>query len=812
MRFHSHVLNKLPLKLKLPSTLSRNTYFSSVFPTCSHSCNLLQLCTLCHTLSQTKQVHAFALFHGFLPRSVSLCASFILQYASFGHPSASLLLFQQSLPHSRSAFLWNTLIRANSIAGVFDGFSTYNNMVRAGVKPDECTYPFVLKCCADFREVYKGREVHGVVFKLRFDGDVFVGNTLLAFYGNCGLFADAMRVFDEMPERDKVSWNTIIGMCSLHGFYQEALGSFRAMVAAVPDIQPDLVTVLSVLPVCAETEDEVMARIIHCYALKAGLLGHVKVGNALVDVYGKCGSEKASKKAFDEIDERNVVSWNSIITSFSFRGRYVDALDVFRLMIGTGVRPNSVTISSMLPVLGELGLFKLGMEIHGFSLRMAIESDIFIANSLIDMYAKSGSSRRASIIFNKMEGRSIVSWNAMIANFAQNRLEFEAVELVRQMQAKGETPNSVTFTNVLPACARLGFLNVGKEIHARIIRVGSACDLFVSNALTDMYSKCGCFNIAQNVFNISLRDEVSYNILIIGYSRTNDCSESLRLFSEMRLAGMSPDIVSFMGVISACANLASLRQGKEVHGLLMRKLFHTHLFVANSLLDLYTRCGRIDLATKVFDRIKNKDVASWNTMILGYGMLGELDTAIDLFEAMKEDGVEYDSVSFIAVLSACSHGGLIEKGRKYFKMMHDLNIEPAHTHHACMVDLLGRAGLMEEVVDLIRGLSIVPDTNIWGALLGACRIHGNIELGHWAAEHLFKLKPQHCGYYILLSNMYAEAERWDEANKVRELMKSKGAKKNPGCSWVQIGDQVHAFLVGEKIDSLDDGFWVSDFC
>ncbi|TKY46641.1 Pentatricopeptide repeat-containing protein [Spatholobus suberectus] len=818
MIFHSHVLNKHPLKLKLPSIatlLTKITHFSSLLSTFLHSSNhpnLLQLCTLCHTLSQTKQVHAFALLHGFLPRSVSLCASLILQYASFGHPTTSLLLFQHSVPHSRSAFLWNTLIRANSIAGVFDGFSTYNTMVRAGVKPDECTYPFVLKVCSDFVEVDKGREVHGAVFKLGFGGNVFVGNTLLTFYGNCGLFGDAMKVFDEMPERDKVSWNAVIGLCSLHGFYEEALGFFRAMVAAVPEIEPDLVTVVSVLPVCAETEDEVMARIVHCYALKVGLLGHVKVGNALVDVYGKCGSEKASKKVFDEIDGRNVVSWNAIITNFSFRGKYIDALDVFRLMIDVGMRPNSVTISSMLPVLGELGLFKLGMEVHGFSLRMAIESDVFIANSLIDMYAKLGSSRIASTIFNKMKGRSIVSWNAMIANFAQNRLEFEAVELVRQMQAKGETPNNVTFTNVLPACARLGVLNVGKEIHARIIRVGSALDLFVSNALTDMYSKCGWLNLAQNVFNISVRDEVSYNILIIGYSRTNDCSESLSLFSEMRLLGMRPDIVSFMGVISACANLASIRQGKEIHGLLMRKLFHTHLFAANSLLDLYTRCGRIDLATKVFDRIQNKDVASWNTMILGYGMRGELDTAINLFEAMKEDGVEYDSVSFIAVLSACSHGGLIEKGRKYFKMMRNLNIEPTHTHYACMVDLLGRAGLMEEAADLIRGLSIVPDTNIWGALLGACRIHGNIELGLWAAEHLFKLKPQHCGYYILLSNMYAETERWDEANKVRELMKSRGAKKNPGCSWVQIGDQMHAFLVGEKIDNLDDEFWVSDCC
>ncbi|CAJ1964701.1 unnamed protein product [Sphenostylis stenocarpa] len=817
MIFHSHVLSQHPFKFKLPSLkiLTKNTHFSSLFSPSLKSFNhpnLLQLCTLCNTLSQTKQAHAFAILHGFLPRSVSICASLILQYASFGHPTSSLILFQHSVAYSGSAFLWNTVIRANSIAGVFDGFSTYNTMVRAGVKPDECTYPFVLKGCSDFVEVYKGREVHGVVFKHGFNGDIFVGNTLLAFYGNCGLFDDAMKVFAEMTVRDKVSWNTVIGFCSLHGFYKEALRFFREMVVAVPGIHPDLVTIVSVLPVCAETGDEVMTRIVHSYALKVGLLGNLKVGNAFVDVYGKCGCAKASMKVFYEIDERNVVSWNAVITSFSFRGKYMDAFNVFRLMIGAGVTPNSVTISSMLPILAELGLFKLGMEVHGFSLRMAIESDVFIANSLIDMYAKSGFSRIASSIFNKMVGRNNVSWNAMIANFAQNKLEFEAVELVRQMQVKGEVLNNVTFTNVLPACARLGFLNVGKEIHAKIVRVGSALDLFVSNALTDMYSKCGCLNLARNVFNISVRDEVSYNILIIGYSRTNDCSESLSLFSEMRLLGMAPDIVSFMGVISACANLASIRQGKEIHGLLVRKLFHTHLFVSNSLLDFYTRCGRIDLATKVFDSIQNKDVASWNTMILGHGMRGELDTAMNLFEAMKEDGVDYDSVSFIAVLSVCSHGGLIEKGRKYFKMMSDLNIEPTHTHYACLVDLLGRAGLMEEAADLIRGLSIVPDTNIWGALLGACRIHGNIELGHLAAEHLFKLKPQHCGYYILLSNMYAEAERWEEANKVRELMRSRGAKKNPGCSWVQIGDQVHAFLVGEKIDNLDDDFWVLDCC
>ncbi|CAK7330717.1 unnamed protein product [Dovyalis caffra] len=789
----------------LVSTLSCK--HSSSFST--HT-NLLSLISNTKSLYQTKQSHAFALLNGFLPQSISLCASLILKYATFHDPTTSLYLFQQTLPFSRSAFLWNTLIRALSVAGVNDDFRTYNQMVKMGVRLDDHTFPFVIKACADNLNAQKGREIHGAVFKLGFDSDVFVGNTLLLFYGNCGSLKDVKRVFDEMRERDVVSWNTVIGVSSIHGFYAEAIDLFCEMNLR-SGFRPNMVSVVSVLPVCAGLQDDVMGRQIHCYVLKIGLDSHVTVGNAIVDVYGKCGYVKDSRRVFDEMAVRNGVSWNAIITSLAYLKRNQDALEMFRLMIDEGVEPNSVTISSMLPVLVESEHIDFGKEIHGFSLRFGLESDIFVANALIDMYSKSGHSSQASNVFNQIGEKNVISWNAMVANFAQNRLELAAVDLVRQMQADGEIPNSVTFTNVLPACARIGFLRPGKEIHARAIRTGCSVDLFVSNALTDMYVKCGCLNLARSVFKISLRDEVSYNTLIIGYSQTTDCSESLSLFLEMRIKGMELDVVSYMGVISACASLAALKQGKEVHGLVVRKHLHTHLFIANSLLDFYIKCGQIGFAGKVFDRIPSKDAASWNSMILGYGMLSEMTIAINLFEAMKEDGVEYDSVSYIAVLSACSHGGLVEVGKKYFEHMQAQNIKPKQMHYACMVDLLGRAGLMEEAVKLIKSLPIEPDANVWGALLGACRIHGNIELACWAAEHLFKLKPHHSGYYSILSNMYAEAGKWDEANQVRELMKSRGAKKNPGCSWVQIDDEVHAFVNGERMVNVDSGLRFADY-
>ncbi|KAF9597317.1 hypothetical protein IFM89_017177 [Coptis chinensis] len=696
------------------------------------------------------------------------------------------------------AFLWNTLIRAYSItSSYYNAFEIYNAMVCYGVRPDDHTFPFVLKVCADVNAFEKGKEIHGLVFKLGFDSDVFVGNTLVSLYAKKG-FWDAKKVFDEMVERDIVSWNSIIVAFSGNGCLSVALEMFLKLNCS-SGLKLNSVSLVSILPVCAELGDEENAVGIHGYVVKAGLDKELTVCNALVDVYGKCGKLEASKMVFDEMVERNVVSWNAIIAGFAHKGHAKYALNMFRWMVAGREKPDSVTVSSLLPVLVELELFHLGKEIHAYGIRRDMVSDVFVTNSLIDMYAKSGCIEEASFVFNKMNKRTVVTWNAMIANFAQNRLEAEAIRLVSRMQVHGECPNSVTLTNVLPACARIGSIRQGKEIHGLSIRSGVAFDLFVSNALTDMYAKCGYLTLARNVFDMSLRDEVSYNTLIVDYAQSERCSESVHLFSEMRLIGLKHDTVSFMGALSACANLNAIKQGKEIHGLLVRKLLHSHLFVANSLLDLYMKCGKLVFARQVFDQISNKDVASWNTMILGYGMQGEVNVAINLFEAMRDVDVKCDLVSYIAILSVCSHGGLVEKGIKYFEEMLSQDLKPTSVHYACMVDLLGRAGFLEKAAELIRGLPIEPDANIWGALLGACRVYGNLELGRWAAEHLFELKPEHSGYYLLLANMYAESGEWDESDKIRKMMKSKRTEKNPGCSWVEVHNRVHAFAVGESV-------------
>ncbi|CAN0909685.1 Pentatricopeptide repeat-containing protein DOT4, chloroplastic [Linum grandiflorum] len=743
-------------------------------------------------LFQTQQCHAFALLNGLLPRTVSLSASLIRRYAALrACPAMFRRLFEETLPFSTDAFLWNTLIKAQSVAQVKDDFRTYNRMVRSGVRHDNYTFRYVLEECVDNGSVTKGLEVHGALLKCGFDWDVVVGNTLLLFYGDCVSIRDADKVFDEMLERDVVSWNTLIRVLSKRGLYRKAFDVFLKM-NLISELMPNIPTILTLLPACVELEDVRMITQIHCFTLKVGLDSQVTVGNTLTNVYGKCGKFKFSKRVFDEMVDKNVVSWNAIITGLTCSGHSDNALGMFILMIESHVKPNSETISSIMPVLVESGHFRIGTEVHGFSVRNGIESDIFVSNSLIDMYGKSGHSTEALNVFNHMLEKNVVSWNAMIANLAQNRLQFDAIKLFRQMQFAEEIGNSVTFTNVLPACGRLGFLDAGKQIHARTIRLGCYFDLFVSNALTDMYAKCGCLHLAQIVFENSVRDGVSYNIRITEHSKTSECLKSLDLFKEMSQVGLQHDVVSYRGAISACANLSALKLGKEIHGLVLRHHMNTHLFICNALLDFYTKCGKIDVAEKVFRRMSNRDTTSWNTMIQGRGMLGESDVVFDLFSAMKENEVQYDSVSYIAVLSACSHVGLISEGMKYFNEMLAQDIKPTQIHYGCIVDLLGRAGLLDQAVKFIEQLQDEADANVWSSLLRACSDHGNLELARWAADHLLKLKPQHSGYYIMVSNIYAEAGKWDDAESVRKLMKVKGATKTPGSSWVHINDQGEA--------------------
>lgn len=464
------------------------------------------------------------------------------------------------------------------------------------------------------------------------------------------------------------------------------------------------------------------------------------------------------------------------------------------------MKPNPVTMASVFQACAQLGDLDKGKLIHDYVREKRIELDGHVENSLIAMYAKFGKIESARRLFDEMFERNLVSWNTMIAGYAQNEHADEAIKLFHQMQLDGVVPDSVTVLSVLQACAHSGDLEEGKLIHDYILRNGFQSDVFVANSLVDMYAKCGFIDKACGLFDkMSKREAVSWNSMIAGYAQNGHANEALSLFNQMLLTDVKPNVVTMVSVLPACAHLSALQQGRRIHGYIIRSGFNADVSVGNALIDMYAKCGNIGIACQYFDQMSYRNVVTWNAMIAGYGMQGHGKEGLALFSQMQETEVKPNHITFICILSACSHTGLVDKGWQYFHSMSKCYcIVPRMEHYACMVDLLGRAGRLDEAQDFIENMPIEPGPSVWGALLGACRIHCNVELGEHAAKHLFDSVPQDAGFYVLLSNIYAAAGRWGDVVKVRTMMKDRGVKKPAGYSLIEVDNKVHAFIVGDR--------------
>ncbi|XP_059077622.1 pentatricopeptide repeat-containing protein At1g08070, chloroplastic-like [Cryptomeria japonica] len=368
------------------------------------------------------------------------------------------------------------------------------------------------------------------------------------------------------------------------------------------------------------------------------------------------------------------------------------------------------------------------------------------------------------------------------------------------MQAVGVMPNCVTVVSALTACGELGALHRGKWIHEYLVRRGFESNVFVGTALVDMYAKCGSVEFARQVFDrMPKRNVVSWSAMITGYALSGHGNEALGIFNQMQLTGVKPNSITMVSLLSACAHLGALQQGKRIHDYVIRTGLDSFVSVGTGLIDMYVKCGSVEMARQVFDKMSSRNVVSWSAMIAGYGLHGYGEEALLLFSQMRQTDKKPNEITFLGVLNACSHSGQLNEGRQYFECMtKDYRITPTLKHYACMVDILARAGHFIEAQDLIKGMPFEPDICVWGSLLGACRIHHNIELGVQVAEYIFALEPQNAGYYVLLSNMYATAGRWDDVAKVRIMMRARGVKKPPGYSFIEINSQVHAFLAGDR--------------
>lgn len=424
--------------------------------------------------------------------------------------------------------------------------------------------------------------------------------------------------------------------------------------------------------------------------------------------------------------------------------------------------------------------------------------------ALITGYLSQGHVDDARRLFDEIPSKDVVSWNAMIAGYVQSGRFEEALDCFSSMREADVEPNKSTMVSVLSACGHLGSLELGKWIGSwvRDKRLGN--NLQLVNALVDMYSKCGEIDTARELFDeIEEKDVISWNTMIGGYCYLSLYEEALALFELMLRENVTPNDVTFLGVLSACACVGALDIGKWVHAYVDKNLKGTNVMnnvsFWTSLVDMYAKCGCVEVAEQVFRSMGSRSLASWNAMISGLAMNGHAERALGLFEEMVNEGFQPDDITFVGVLSACTQAGLEDLGHWYFgSMIKDYGISPKLQHYGCMIDLLGRSGKFEEAKFLMGNMEMEPDGAIWGSLLNACRIHGEVELGEYVAERLFQLEPENAGAYVLLSNIYAGAGRWDDVARIRTRLKDKGMKKIPGCTSIEIDGVVHEFLVGDK--------------
>ncbi|KAH7673721.1 TPR-like protein [Dioscorea alata] len=699
----------------------------------------------------------------------------------------------------KASLHWNWMIRGFNMMGLFDfALLFYFKMFFDGALPDQHTYSCVLKSCCGLSAVGLGRLIHGMISSLGLEEDMYVGSSLIKLYAENGCIDEAREVFDKMPERDCVLWNVMIDGYVRNGDAEKAVQMFSRM--RISGINPNYVSFICVLSVCALEGMLECGNQLHALAVKLGLELEASVANTLVSLYSRCQCLSDVQTLFSLMPQPDLVTWNGMISGYVQSGLKDEAFILFHQMQRAGVKPNSITLSSFLPSFSGIACLKQVKEVHSYITRNQIDMDAFLKSSLIDLYFKCKDVVSAMRIFHATKTMDIVICSAMISGYVLNGMSRDALEMFHRLLGAQLKPNAITLASVLPACSCLNALRLGKELHGHVIR--NACEgrCYVSSALLDMYAKCGRLDLSYLVFrNISVKDSVAWNSMISSFTQNGQPEDAISHFRQMGDEGIRYDCVTVSSALSACAALPALHCGKEVHGFMMRSYLRSDLFAESALIDMYSKCGNLLWARRVFDSMSIKNEVSWNSIIASYGTHGLLTDALSLFQQMQEAGFRPDHVTFLTIISACGHAGQVEEGFRYYRCMSEqYGITARMEHYAAVVDLFGRAGLLNEAFSFIKSMPLKPDAGIWGALLGACRVYRNVELAELASQHLFELDPQNSGYYVLMSNINAVTGRWDGVSKVRNLMRERKVQKAPGCSWIEINNASHMFIAADE--------------
>jgi len=657
------------------------------------------------------------------------------------------------------------------------------------------THPsaILLENCTSKKELY---QILPLVIKNGFYNEHVYQAKVIRLFCKFGSISEAASVFEPVEHKLDVLYHAMLKGYAKNSSLDDALSFFHRMLC--DEVRPVAGDYTCLLELCGGNLDLKRGREIHGQLITNGFGSNLFAMTAVVNLYAKCGQIDDAYKMFEKMPQKDLVTWTSLVAGYAQNGFAKRALHLVLQMQEAGQKPDSVTLVSVLPAVADIKALRIGRSIHGYAFRSGFESLVNVSNALLDMYFKCGSSRIARMVLDGMSRKSVVSWNTVICGSAQNGEYEEAFATFLKMLDERVVPTRVTMMGALLACANLGDLEGGRFVHKLLDQLKLDFDVSVMNSLISMYSKCKRVDIAASIFDhLKEKTNVTWNAMILGYAQNGCVEEALNLFCMMQSEGIKLDCFTLVGVITALAEFSFNHQAKWIHGLAIRTYMDSNVFVSTALVDMYAKCGAIKIARKLFDMMQERHVITWNAMIDGYGTHGLGKEALDLFKEMQKGAVKPNDITFLSVISACSHSGFVEEGLFLFKSMkEDYDLEPNLDHYSAMVDLLGRAGQLDDAWNFIQEMTVKPGISVLGAMLGACKIHKNVELGERAADKLFELDPDEGGYHVLLANIYASNSMWDEFAKVRRVMEKKGLHKTPGCSLVEMRNEVHTFYSG----------------
>ncbi|CAJ1937985.1 unnamed protein product [Sphenostylis stenocarpa] len=756
--------------------------------------NLLQFpCPNIPTSHYFKKIHAHIVVLGFHLHDLFLVNTLLHAYSKLNLLSDAHKLFD-TMPHW-NLVTWSSMVSMYTQHGYnIEALELFCRFRRScSEEPNEYILASVIRASTQLGSLSQALLMHGLIVKGGFDQDVYVGTSLIDFYAKHGYVDEARLIFDGLKVKTTVTWTAIITGYAKLGKSEVSLKLFYQMREG--DVYPDRYVISSVLSACSILEFLEGGRQIHGYVLRRGFDIDVSVVNGIIDFYLKCHKVKTGQKLFDQLVDKDVVSWTTMIAGCMQNSFHGDAMGLFVEMVRKGWKPDAFGCTSVLNSCGALQAREKGRQVHAYAIKVNIDNDDFVKNGLIDMYAKCDSLIHARKIFDLLTAINVVSYNAMIEGYSRQNKLVEALDLFHEMRLSLSPPTLLTFVSLIGLSASLFFVKLSRQIHGLIIKYGASLENFAGSALIDVYSKCSCIGDAKLVFEeVYDKDIVVWNAMFSGYNQQLENEESLKLYKDMQISRLKPNEFTFAAVITAASNMASLRHGQQFHNQVIKMGLHDDPFVTNSLVDMYAKCGSIEEAHKTFSSTNQRDIACWNSMISTYAQHGEAAKALEVFENMIKEGAKANYVTYVSVLSACSHAGLLDLGFHYFESMSQFGVEPGIDHYACMVSLLGRAGKIYEAKEFIEKMPIKPAAVVWRSLLSACRVLGHVELGKYAAEMAISCDPTDSGSYILLSNIFASKGMWTNVRRVRKKMDMSRVVKEPGWSWIEVNNEVHRFI------------------